>query len=201
MIEIKLVINPIKEQINNQKRQVDRSRRVIKREQRKLEHEKRLKLLNIKNMVTEGQIENAKLTAKDIKACTCKYKILDNFARYLLDISLKIPYCSTLKEINDLFFNKKILPIINNPSDPNFIQKIYDFGQEKNDNISNIDKYPNFEFVNEEIGEEEFFNQILKEAGVKLDQENARVCNEKIEVIFNNTMKRKVNSKCFNNNS
>ena len=199
MIEIKLTINPIKEEISNQKRQVDRSRRVIKRELRKLEHEKKLMLLDIKKMVTEGLIENAKLLAKNIKTIVDKYNKLDNFANYLSAISLKIPFCSTLNELHDLFFNKyKVLPIINNPSDPNLIQKIYDLYKYNNDDISDICKNPNFEFVNEEEDEEKFFDKILQEAGVKLDKENVEDSKEKIEVQFNNTLVRKVNYKNIN---
>ena len=197
-MEIKIIIDyPIKEQISSQKRLVDRVRRVIRREQRKMDHEKKILLLNIKKMVTEGQIENAKLLTKDIKTRVGKYKILDNFAKYLLDISLKIPYCCSLIEVNNLFFNKeKVFPIINNPSDPNLIQKIIDLYKYNNES-SDICKIQFFEFINEEE-EEEFFNQILQESGIKLDKENVEDYKDKIEVQFNNILKRKVNSKKIN---
>ena len=149
-------------------------------------------------MVTEGQIENAKLLAKDIKTSIDKYNKLNNLSNYLSSISLKIPLCSTLKEVNDLFINKEIIPIINNPSSDNFIQKIYDLSKNNNES-SDIYKNEAFDYINEKEDEEEFFNKILQEVGVKPDKEKVGECKEEIEIQFNNVLKRKANSKNSNN--
>ena len=167
---------PVKEQIREQKRQVDRSSRNLVREQKKLEREKKKMLVEIKKMATKGQTAGAKMLAKDIVRCTNQIKKIDQFVGQLKAVSMRITSCSTLNELGDAMSNAaKAMTLVSNKLDPKKMQhlaKIVAKEDFKLDMVSDM-MGESMDTLGESMGneeeEEELYNQVLAEAGVKIE--------------------------------
>lgn len=169
---------PVKEQIRDQKRSVDRSKRSLEREQKKLEREKKKMLNEIKKMAQKGQTTGAKMMAKDIVRCTNQIKKLEQFVGQLTAVSMRISSCSTLNELGDAMNNAtKAMTMVSNKLDAKKIANMAkilakedmkldmksDMMQDALDSIG--------ESMDNEEEQEELYNQVLAEAGVKIEGE------------------------------
>ena len=169
---------PVKEQIRNQKRSVDRSKRSLEREKNKLEREKKKMLQEIKKMAAKGQTTGAKMMAKDIVRATNQIKKLEQFCGQLTAVSMRISACSTLNELGDAMANAtKAMTLVSNKLDT---QKLAAMAKTLAKEDMKLDmKSDMMADVMDSIGEsmdneeeqEELYNQVLAEAGVKLDGE------------------------------
>ena len=165
---------PVKEQIRDQKRSVDRSKRNLEREQKKLEREKKKMLGEIKKMAQKGQTTGAKMLAKDIVRATNQIKKLEQFVGQLTAVSMRISSCSTLNDVADAMSNAaKAMTLVSNKLDPKKMQEISKIMQKEDfrlDMISDLmgEAMDQIDQGNEEE-EEELYNQVLAEAGVKIE--------------------------------
>ena len=169
---------PGKEQIREQKRAVDRSKRNLQREQKKLEREKKKMLTEIKKMAQKGQTTGAKMLAKDIVRATNQMKKLEQFVGQLTAVSMRISSCSTLNELGDAMNNAaKAMTLVSNKLDTKKLQAMAkvlakeDMKLEmKSDMMSDVlDSLG--ESMDDEEEQEELYNQVLAEAGVKIEGE------------------------------
>jgi len=169
---------PVKDQIRAQKRSVDRSKRALEREQKKLEREKKKMLNEIKKMAAKGQTTGAKMLAKDIVRATNQIKKLEQFCGQLNAVSMRISSCSTLNELGDAMNNAaKAMTLVSNKLDT---QKLAAMAKTlakedmkldmKSDMMSDVMDSIGESMDNEEE-QEELYNQVLAEAGVKIDGE------------------------------
>ena len=169
---------PVKDQIRAQKRSVDRSKRALEREQKKLEREKKKMLSEIKKMAAKGQTTGAKMLAKDIVRATNQIKKLEQFCGQLNAVSMRISSCSTLNELGDAMNNAaKAMTLVSNKLDT---QKLAAMAKTlakedmkldmKSDMMSDVMDSIGESMDNEEE-QEELYNQVLAEAGVKIDGE------------------------------
>ena len=169
---------PVKEQIREQKRAVDRSKRNLQREQKKLEREKKKMLTEIKKMAQKGQTTGAKMLAKDIVRATNQMKKLEQFVGQLNAVSMRISSCSTLNELGDAMNNAaKAMTLVSNKLDTKKLQAMAkvlakeDMKLEmKSDMMSDVLDSLGEDMDNEEE-QEELYNQVLAEAGVKIEGE------------------------------
>ena len=168
----------VKEQIREQKRAVDRSKRNLQREQKKLEREKKKMLTEIKKMAQKGQTTGAKMLAKDIVRATNQMKKLEQFVGQLTAVSMRISSCSTLNELGDAMNNAaKAMTLVSNKLDTKKLQAMAkvlakeDMKLEmKSDMMSDVlDSLG--ESMDDEEEQEELYNQVLAEAGVKVEGE------------------------------
>ena len=169
---------PVKEQIREQKRAVDRSKRNLQREQKKLEREKKKMLQEIKKMAQKGQTTGAKMLAKDIVRSTNQIKKLEQFVGQLSAVSMRISSCSTLNELGDAMNNAaKAMTLVSNKLDTKKLQQMAKvLAKEdmkldmKSDMMSDVLDSIGEGMDNEEE-QEELYNQVLAEAGVKIEGE------------------------------
>ena len=169
---------PVKEQIRDQKRAVDRSKRNLEREKRKLENEKKKMLKEIKKMAQKGQTTGAKMLAKDIVRSTNQIKKLEQFCGQLQAVSMRISSCSTLNELGDAMNNAaKAMTLVSNKLDTQKLQQMAKvLAKEdmkldmKSDMMSDVMDSIGEGMDNEEE-QEELYNQVLAEAGVKIEGE------------------------------
>ena len=169
---------PIKEQIRDQKRMVDRSKRSIEREAKKLEREKKKMLTEIKKMAAKGQTTGAKMMAKDIVRATNQIKKLEQFSGQLTAVSMRISSCATLNELGDAMNSAaKAMNLVSNKLDEKKLASLAktlakgDMQLDmKSDMISDVMDSLGEDLNNEEE-QDELYNQVLMEAGVKLDGE------------------------------
>ena len=167
---------PVKEQIREQKRAVDRSKRNLVREQKKLEREKKKMLGEIKKMAQKGQTTGAKMLARDIVRSTNQIKKLDQFVGQLTAVSMRISSCSTLNELGDAMSNAaKAMTLVSNKLDPKKMQQMAklmakeDFKLDMiSDMMGEVMEDMDANMVDEEQ-QEEIYNQVLAEAGVKIE--------------------------------
>ena len=167
---------PVKEQIRAQKRSVDRSKRSLEREQKKLEREKKKMLQEIKKMAAKGQTTGAKMLAKDIVRSTNQIKKLEQFVGQLNAVSMRISSCSTLNELGDAMNNAaKAMTLVSNKLDTKKLQQMAKvLAKEdmkldmKSDMMSDVMDSIGESMDNEEE-QEELYNQVLAEAGVKIE--------------------------------
>ena len=169
---------PVKEQIRDQKRAVDRSKRNLEREKRKLENEKKKMLREIKKMAQKGQTTGAKMLAKDIVRATNQVKKLEQFVGQLSAVSMRISACSSLNELGDAMNNAaKALTLVSNKLDTQKLQQMAKvLAKEdmkldmKSEMMSDVLDSIGESMDNEEE-QEELYNQVLAEAGVKIEGE------------------------------
>ena len=169
---------PVKEQIREQKRAVDRSKRNLQREQKKLEREKKKMLQEIKKMAQKGQTTGAKMLAKDIVRSTNQIKKLEQFVGQLSAVSMRISSCSSLNELGDAMNNAaKAMTLVSNKLDTKKLQQMAKvLAKEdmkldmKSDMMSDVLDSIGESMDNEEE-QEELYNQVLAEAGVKIEGE------------------------------
>jgi charged multivesicular body protein 2A len=169
---------PVKEQIRDQKRAVDRSKRNLIREQKKLEREKKKMLQEIKKMALKGQTTGAKMLAKDIVRSTNQIKKLDQFVGQLTAVSMRISSCSTLNELGDAMTNAaNAMTLVSNKLDPKKMQQMAKVMAKEDFKLEMISDMMGeaMDSIGESMGneeeEEELYNQVLAEAGVKLEGE------------------------------
>ena len=169
---------PVREQIRDQKRQVDRSSRNLVREQKKLEREKKKMLVEIKKMATKGQTAGAKMLAKDIVRCTNQIKKIDQFVGQLKAVSMRITSCSTLNELGDAMSNAaKAMTLVSNKLDPKKMQQLAKIVAKEDFKLDMVSDMmgESMDTLGESMGneeeEEELYNQVLAEAGVKVEGE------------------------------
>ena len=169
---------PVREQIREQKRQVDRSSRNLVREQKKLEREKKKMLVEIKKMATKGQTAGAKMLAKDIVRCTNQIKKIDQFVGQLKAVSMRITSCSTLNELGDAMSNAaKAMTLVSNKLDPKKMQQLAKIVAKEDFKLDMVSDMmgESMDTLGESMGneeeEEELYNQVLAEAGVKVEGE------------------------------
>ena len=167
---------PVKEQIRDQKRAVDRSKRNLQREQKKLEREKKKMLGEIKKMAAKGQTTGAKMLARDIVRSTNQIKKLDQFVGQLTAVSMRISSCSTLNELGDAMSNAaKAMTLVSNKLDPKKMQQMAKIMAKEDFKLDMISDMMGeaMDSVGESMGneeeEEELYNQVLAEAGVKIE--------------------------------
>ena len=169
---------PVKEQIRDQKRAVDRSKRNLEREKRKLENEKKKMLKEIKKMAQKGQTTGAKMLAKDIVRATNQIKKLEQFVGQLSAVSMRISACSSLNELGDAMNNAaKAMTLVSNKLDTQKLQQMAKvLAKEdmkldmKSEMMSDVLDSIGESMDNEEE-QEELYNQVLAEAGVKIEGE------------------------------
>ena len=169
---------PVKEQIRDQKRSIDRSKRNLEREKKKLEREKKKMLGEIKKMAQKGQTTGAKMLAKDIVRSTNQIKKLEQFVGQLSAVSMRISSCSTLNELGDAMSNAaKAMTLVSNKLDTKKLQAMAKvLAKEdmkldmKSDMMSDVLDSIGEGMDNEEE-QEELYNQVLAEAGVKIEGE------------------------------
>jgi hypothetical protein len=169
---------PVKEQIREQKRSVDRSKRSLEREKKKLEREKTKMLKEIKKMAQKGQTTGAKMLAKDIVRATNQIKKLEQFVGQLSAVSMRISACSSLNELGDAMNNAaKAMTLVSNKLDTKKLQQMAKvLAKEdmkldmKSDMMSDVMDSIGESMDNEEE-QEELYNQVLAEAGVKIEGE------------------------------
>ena len=168
---------PIKEQIREQKRSVDRSKRGLEREAKKLERDRKKMLAEIKKLASKGQVQGAKMMAKDIVRCKNQEQKLQQFIGQLNAISLRIGSCNTLNELGDaMACATNAMTMVSSKLDAKTLAQLgktlakEDMKMEmKSDMISDVlDQLDDGE--NEEQ-EEEIYNQVLMEAGVNAQTE------------------------------
>ena len=176
---------PVKEQIRDQKRQVDRSKRNLVREQKKLEREKKKMLGEIKKMAMKGQTAGAKMLAKDIVRCTNQIKKIDQFVGQLTAVSMRITSCSTLNELGDAMSSAAhAMTTVSQKLDPKKVQQLAKIVAKEDFKLDMVSDMMGeaMDAVGESMGneeeEEELYNQVLQEAGVKLDGEMVGAGNE-----------------------
>ena len=169
---------PVKEQIRDQKRAVDRSKRNLIREQKKLEREKKKMLQEIKKMALKGQTTGAKMLAKDIVRSTNQIKKLDQFVGQLTAVSMRISSCSTLNELGDAMTNAaNAMTLVSNKLDPKKMQQMAKVMAKEDFKLEMISDMMGeaMDSIGESMGneeeEEELYNQVLAEDGVKLEGE------------------------------
>ena len=167
---------PAREQIRDQKRAVDRSKRNLIREQKKLEREKKKMLQEIKKMAQKGQTTGAKMLAKDIVRSTNQIKKLDQFVGQLTAVSMRISSCSTLNELGDAMSSAaKAMTLVSNKLDPKKMQQMAKVMAKEDFKLEMISDMMGeaMDSVGESMGneeeEEELYNQVLQEAGVKIE--------------------------------
>ena len=176
---------PIKEQIREQKRSVDRSKRSLEREAKKLERERKKMLTQIKKMAEKGQTTGAKMLAKDIVRSKNQQAKLEQFIGQLNAVSLRIGSCASLNELGDAMSNcAKAMTLVSSKLDTKKLAQIgktlakQDMMLEmKSDMMSEV--LDSLDDETEEEGEE-LYNQVLMEAGVKMqDEMNVGIGGEK----------------------
>ena len=176
---------PIKEQIREQKRSVDRSKRSLEREAKKLERERKKMLAQIKKMAENGQTTGAKMLAKDIVRSKNQQAKLEQFIGQLNAVSLRIGSCASLNELGDAMNNcAKAMTLVSSKLDTKKLAQIgktlakQDMMLEmKSDMMSEV--LDSLDDETEEEGEE-LYNQVLMEAGVKMqDEMNVGIGGEK----------------------
>ena len=176
---------PIKEQIREQKRSVDRSKRTLEREAKKLERERKKMLTQIKKMAEKGQTTGAKMLAKDIIRSKNQQAKLEQFIGQLSAVSLRIGSCASLNELGDAMTNcAKAMTLVSSKLDTKKLAQIgktlakQDMMLEmKSDMMSEV--LDSLDDETEEEGEE-LYNQVLMEAGVKMqDEMNVGIGGEK----------------------
>ena len=176
---------PIKEQIREQKRSVDRSKRSLEREAKKLERERKKMLAQIKKMAEKGQTTGAKMLAKDIVRSKNQQAKLEQFIGQLSAVSLRIGSCASLNELGDAMANcAKAMTLVSSKLDTKKLAQIgktlakQDMMLEmKSDMMSEV--LDSLDDETEEEGEE-LYNQVLMEAGVKMqDEMNVGIGGEK----------------------
>ena len=167
---------PVKEQIRDQKRAVDRSKRNLVREQKKLEREKKKMLAEIKKMAQKGQTAGAKMLAKDIVRSTNQIKKIEQFVGQLTAVSMRISSCQTLNELGDAMTNaSKAMTLVSNKLDPKKMQQMAKIVAKEDFKLDMISDMMGeaMDAVGESMGneeeEEELYNQVLAEAGVKIE--------------------------------
>ena len=178
---------PVKEQIREQKRAVDRSKRNLEREKKKLEREKKKMLTEIKKMAQKGQVTGAKMLAKDIVRSTNQIKKLDQFCGQLNAVSMRISSCASLNELGDAMNNAaKAMTLVSNKLDTKKLQQMAKvLAKEdmkldmKSDMMSDVMDSIGESMDNEEE-QEELYNQVLAEAGVKIEGEMVGAGTEKL---------------------
>ena len=169
---------PVKEQIREQKRAVDRSKRNLQREQRKLENQKKKMLQEVKRMAAKGQTTGAKMLAKDIVRATNQMKKLEQFVGQLTAVSMRISSCSSLNELGEAMNNAaKAMTLVSNKLDTKKLQAMAKVLSKedmkldmKSDMMSDVLDSIGEGMDNEEE-QEELYNQVLAEAGVKIEGE------------------------------
>ena len=167
---------PVKEQIRDQKRAVDRSKRNLVREQKKLERDKKKMLAEIKKMAQKGQTAGAKMLAKDIVRSTNQIKKIEQFVGQLTAVSMRISSCQTLNELGDAMNNAaKAMTLVSNKLDPKKMQQMAKIVAKEDFKLDMISDMMGeaMDAVGESMGneeeEEEIYNQVLQEAGVKIE--------------------------------
>ena len=167
---------PVKEQIKMQKRSVDRSRRALEREAKKLERERKKMLTQIKKLAESGKTTGAKMLAKDIIRSKNQQAKIEQCVGQLSAVSLRIGACASLNELSDAMTNcANAMMLVSSKLDPKKLQQLAkeiakqdDLLDMKSDMIS--EALESLDEGNEEE-EEELYNQVLQEAGVKLADE------------------------------
>ena len=185
---------PVKEQIRDQKRAVDRSKRNLEREKRKLENEKKKMLKEIKKMAQKGQTTGAKMLARDIVRATNQVKKLEQFVGQLSAVSMRISACSSLNELGDAMNNAaKAMTLVSNKLDTQKLQQMAKvLAKEdmkldmKSDMMSDVLDSIGEGMDNEEE-QEELYNQVLAEAGVKIEGEMVGAGKESLKADTVNT--------------
>ena len=179
-----------KEKNREQKRAVDRSKRNIVKLKRKLDLQKKTMLLEIKKMVKKGQIKGAKMLIKDIIKISNLIKKLDQFIGQLTAISMRISFCYTLKKLEEEMNNiSKTISLFNNKLNSrhiNIIGKEFDKETMKLDLNLEIMQEVMTESMESEEDEKELYNEVLKEVGIRNDEEmvgiNEKLNDEKIDL-------------------
>ena len=189
---------PVKEQIREQKRAVDRSKRNLQREQRKLENQKKKMLKEIKKMAEKGQTIGAKMLAKDIVRATNQCKQIEQFVGELTAVSMRISSCASLNELgNAMNAAATALCTVSNKLDT---KKLSQLGKELSKENMKLDLKSDMmqevlDGVGESMGneeeEEELYNQVLQEAGVKISEEMVGAGKEKLTEDKVNTVPQK----------
>ena len=190
----------VKEQILAQKRNVNRSKRILERQQKKLEHEEKKMLLEIKKMSKKGQTIGAKMLAKDIIRVRNQIKQLGQFIGQLNAVSMRISSCYILNELGDAMNNAaKAMTLVSNKLDT---QKLLSIAKILSKEEMKIEmKQEMISEVMDSIGEsmdneeeqEELYNQVLAEAGVKIEREMVGPNKELIkENEINNESKKEI---------
>lgn len=178
---------PVKEQIREQKRNVDRSKRALEREQKKLEREKKKMLQEIKKMAAKGQTTGAKMMAKDIVRATNQIKKLEQFCGQLTAVSMRISSCATLNELGDAMSNAaRAMTLVSNKLDTKKLSQMAKVLAKEDMKLDM--KSEMMEDVLDSIGEgmdneeeqEELYNQVLAEAGVKIEGDMVGAGKEKL---------------------
>ena len=179
---------PVKEQIREQKRAVERSKRNLQREQRKLENQKKKMLQEIKKMAAKGQTTGAKMLAKDIVRATNQCKKIEQFVGQLTAVSMRISSCATLNELSNAM--EAVATAMTKVSNKLDTQKLNTLAKEMSKETMKIDmKQDMIQEVLDGVGasledeeqEEELYNQVLQEAGVKISEEMVGAGKEKLE--------------------
>ena len=179
---------PVKEQIREQKRAVERSKRNLQREQRKLENQKKKMLQEIKKMAAKGQTTGAKMLAKDIVRATNQCKKIEQFVGQLTAVSMRISSCATLNELSNAM--EAAATAMTKASNKLDTQKLNTLAKEMSKETMKIDmKQDMIQEVLDGVGasledeeqEEELYNQVLQEAGVKISEEMVGAGKEKLE--------------------
>ena len=178
---------PVKDQIRDQKRAIDRSKRNLEREKRKLEREKKKMLMEIKKMAQKGQTAGAKMLAKDIVRATNQMAKIDQFVGQLSAVSMRISSCATLNQLGEAMNNAaQAMTLVSNKLDTQKLQQMAkvlakeDMKLEmKSDMITDALDAIGESNDNEEE-QEELYNQVLQEAGVKMEGEIIGAGKEKL---------------------
>ena len=130
----------------------------------------------IKKMAQKGQTTGAKMIAKDIVRSTNQIKKLDQFVGQLTAVSMRISSCSTLNELGDAMSNAaKAMTLVSNKLDPKKMQQMAKIMAKEDFKLDMISDMMGeaMDSVGESMGneeeEEELYNQVLAEAGVKLE--------------------------------
>ena len=178
---------PLKEQIREQKRSVDRSKRGLEREAKKLERDRKKMLTEIKKLATKGQVQGAKMMAKDIVRCQNQIKKLEQFIGQLNAVSLRIGMCNSLNELGDAMTNcANAMTLVSSKLDA---KKVAELGRTmakedmkldmKADMMSDV--LDSLDEGNEEE-EDDIYNQVLIEAGMNAQNELPGKTEEKGEM-------------------
>ena len=118
------------------------------------------------------------MLAKDIVRSTNQIKKLDQFVGQLTAVSMRISSCSTLNELGDAMTNAaNAMTLVSNKLDPKKMQQMAKIVAKEDFKLDMISDMMGeaMDAVGESMGneeeEEELYNQVLAEAGVKLEGE------------------------------
>ena len=116
------------------------------------------------------------MLARDIVRSTNQIKKLDQFVGQLTAVSMRISSCSTLNELGDAMSNAaKAMTLVSNKLDPKKMQQMAKIMAKEDFKLDMISDMMGeaMDSVGESMGneeeEEELYNQVLAEAGVKIE--------------------------------